>query len=78
MLGLAACAWFHAQLLVALLFLWPQLGPLCDVPDVAELAGSLSGAGLVLILSLCADALAHLQDRMDSGAGGNMTDPFSI
>ncbi len=30
-----------------------QLGPLRNVPEVAEIAGSLSAAGLVLILALC-------------------------
>jgi photosystem I subunit XI len=30
-----------------------QLGPLRNVPGTAEVAGCLSGAGLVLILSLC-------------------------
>ncbi|PNH10410.1 Photosystem I reaction center subunit XI, chloroplastic [Tetrabaena socialis] len=30
-----------------------KLGPLRNVPEVAEIAGSLSAAGLVLILSLC-------------------------
>jgi hypothetical protein len=30
-----------------------QLGPLRNVPETAEIAGSLSAAGLVLILALC-------------------------
>jgi len=30
-----------------------QLGPLRDIPGTAEVAGSLSAAGLVLILALC-------------------------
>jgi photosystem I subunit 11 len=32
---------------------WPQLGPLRNVEGVAEVAGSMSAAGLVLILALC-------------------------
>ncbi|GLI58970.1 hypothetical protein VaNZ11_000757 [Volvox africanus] len=38
-----------------------KLGPLRNVPEVAEIAGSLSAAGLVLILSLCLSVYGSAQ-----------------
>ncbi len=43
----------HESLLAVVLLDGAQLGPLRNVPGTAEIAGSLSGAGLVIILTVC-------------------------
>ena len=53
-----------------------KLGPLRNVEGVAEISGSLSAAGLVLILSLCLTAYGAVTFQQDvsggaeEGAGG--------